>query len=42
MTNITVFQSVDDRDGMYRAGMVEGSEATMDRLAKLLKKKKSE
>lgn len=37
LTNVSVFQSVDDRDGMYKAGMVEGSEASMDRLAKLLK-----
>jgi uncharacterized protein YndB with AHSA1/START domain len=36
ITNISVFQSVDDRDGMYRSGMVEGSEATMDRMANLL------
>ncbi|MGD0817510.1 MAG: SRPBCC domain-containing protein [Methanomassiliicoccales archaeon] len=41
ITNITVFQSVEDRDGMYKAGMVEGSEATMDRMAKLLEKMKS-
>jgi uncharacterized protein YndB with AHSA1/START domain len=42
LTNVSVFQSVDDRDGMYRAGMVEGSEVTMDRMAKLLKKMRSE
>jgi uncharacterized protein YndB with AHSA1/START domain len=41
LTNISVFQSVEDRDGMYQAGMVEGSEATMDRMAKLLRKMKS-
>jgi uncharacterized protein YndB with AHSA1/START domain len=38
LTNVSVFQSVEDRDGMYKSGMVEGSEATMDRLATLLKK----
>jgi uncharacterized protein YndB with AHSA1/START domain len=42
LTNVSVFQSVDDRDGMYKAGMVEGSEATMDRMAKLLKKLQAE
>jgi uncharacterized protein YndB with AHSA1/START domain len=41
LTNVSVFQSVDDRDGMYKSGMVEGSEATMDRMAKLLKKMRS-
>jgi uncharacterized protein YndB with AHSA1/START domain len=41
LTNVSVFQSVEDRDGMYRSGMVEGSEATMDRMAKLLRKMKS-
>jgi uncharacterized protein YndB with AHSA1/START domain len=41
LTNISSFQSVDDRDGMYKAGMVEGAVATMDRLAKLLEKLKS-
>lgn len=41
LTNISVFQTVEDRDGMYRSGMVEGSEATMDRMAKLLRKMKS-
>jgi uncharacterized protein YndB with AHSA1/START domain len=40
LTNVSVFQSVEDRDGMYRTGMVEGSEATMDRLAKLLNRMK--
>ncbi len=41
LTNVSVFQSVEDRDGMYRSGMVEGSEATMDRMAELLRKMKS-
>ncbi len=41
LTNISVFQSVEDRDGMYKAGMVEGSESTMDRMADLLKKMQS-
>lgn len=41
LTNITVFQTVEDRDGMYKAGMVEGSEATMDRMATLLKEMQS-
>ena len=42
LTNVSVFQSVEDRDGMYRSGMVEGSEATMDRMAKLLERMKSQ
>ncbi len=32
----SVFQSVDDRDGMVRSGMERGSTETMDRLAELL------
>ncbi|TAN33284.1 ATPase [bacterium] len=33
-----VFQSVEDRDGMVRSGMREGSSESMDRLAELLAK----
>ena len=40
LTNVSVFQSVEDRDGMYQTGMVEGSDATMDRMAKLLNRMK--
>jgi len=32
----TVFQTVEDRDGMIRSGMREGVVETMDRLANLL------
>jgi uncharacterized protein YndB with AHSA1/START domain len=42
LTNVSVFQSVEDRDGMYRSGMVEGSEATMDRMTKLLERMRSQ
>jgi uncharacterized protein YndB with AHSA1/START domain len=41
LTNVSVFQSVEDRDNMNSAGMVKGSEATTDRMSKLLKKMKS-
>lgn len=33
-----VFQSIEDRDGMYESGAEEGSRATMDRLEALLQK----
>ena len=38
ITTVSAFQNVDDRDGMYRMGMVEGTVATMDRMARILKK----
>lgn len=41
MTNVSVFQSLEDRDNMNSAGVVKGSEATTDRMSKLLKKMKS-
>jgi uncharacterized protein YndB with AHSA1/START domain len=37
-TDRTVFQTVEDRDGMLKSGMEEGAAETMDRLAELLKK----
>lgn len=36
LTNKSVFQSVEDRDGMWQSGMGEGAAETMDRLADLL------
>jgi uncharacterized protein YndB with AHSA1/START domain len=36
LTNISVFQSVADRDEMLKGGMEEGAAETMDRLAELL------
>ena len=36
VTATTVFQTVEDRDGMIRSGMREGVVETMDRLANLL------
>jgi uncharacterized protein YndB with AHSA1/START domain len=36
---ISVFQSVEDRDGMIQSGMEEGSVETWDRLAELLAKR---
>ena len=36
----TVFQSVEDRDGMIKEGMEEGVYASMDRLADLVEKLK--
>jgi uncharacterized protein YndB with AHSA1/START domain len=41
MTNVSVFQSLEDRDNMNSAGVVKGSQATTDRMSKLLKKMKS-
>ncbi|MDQ2943396.1 MAG: SRPBCC domain-containing protein, partial [Candidatus Dormibacteraeota bacterium] len=32
----SVFQSVEDRDGMVQSGMEEGASESMDRLAELL------
>jgi uncharacterized protein YndB with AHSA1/START domain len=36
-----LFQTVEDRDGMYRSGMKEGAIETMDRFEELLEKRKS-
>ncbi len=38
MTDLTVFQSVEDRDTMLKADMERGATDSMDRLAELLKK----
>ncbi len=37
-TGKSIFESVEDRDGMFEAGGREGSQVTMDRLAKLVEK----
>lgn len=42
MTTRSVFQTVEDRDGMLKEGMEEGVFETMDRLAELLKELKIE
>jgi hypothetical protein len=42
MTERVVFQTVEDRDGMLQEGMEEGVFETMDRLAELLAKAKTE
>lgn len=34
--SVSVFQSIEDRDGMAQSGMQEGASETMDRLAELL------
>lgn len=36
LTNLSVFQSVEDRDGMVMSGMEEGAAESMDRFAELL------
>lgn len=36
VTDTTVFQSVEDRDGMYQSGMKEGASESMNRFAELL------
>src|SRR5205823_9575981 len=36
LTDVSVFQTVEDRDGMLRSGMEEGATESMDRLAELL------
>src|SRR6266511_3149224 len=36
LTDSSVFQSVEDRDGMLKAGMEEGARELMDRFAELL------
>jgi hypothetical protein len=38
MTDQSVFQSVEDRDGMLNMGVKEGSSESMDRFAELLTK----
>ncbi|MEO8285226.1 MAG: SRPBCC family protein [Chloroflexota bacterium] len=38
VTTISVFQSVEDRDGMMQSGMQEGDAETMERLEELLAK----
>jgi uncharacterized protein YndB with AHSA1/START domain len=35
-----LFQTVEDRDGMFNSGMKEGATESMDRLEELLKKQK--
>ena len=42
LTDQTVFQTVEDRDGMLQEGMEEGVFETMDRLAELLSKAKTQ
>jgi uncharacterized protein YndB with AHSA1/START domain len=37
LTAQSVFQSVEDRDGMVQSGMEQGAVETMDRLAELLR-----
>jgi uncharacterized protein YndB with AHSA1/START domain len=36
LTDRSVFQTVEDRDGMLKSGMEEGAAETMDRFAELL------
>ena len=36
VTDLMVFQSVADRDGMYQSGMAEGTTELLDRIAELL------
>jgi uncharacterized protein YndB with AHSA1/START domain len=38
MTSKSIFESVEDRDGMLRSGMAEGGPETMDRLAELVER----
>jgi uncharacterized protein YndB with AHSA1/START domain len=38
LTDKSVFQSVEDRDGMLKSGMEEGAAESMDRFAELLAK----
>ena len=37
-TSTAIFQSVEDRDGMFASGMQEGASESMDRLAELVEK----
>jgi uncharacterized protein YndB with AHSA1/START domain len=39
LTDVSVFQSIEDRDGMISAGMEEGAVESMDRFAELLAKR---
>jgi hypothetical protein len=41
VTSTSVFQSVADRDGMFKSGAEEGSTESQDRLVVLLSKLKS-
>ena len=41
LTDQAVFQTVADRDGMLKSGMEEGAAETMDRLANLLKSRRT-
>ena len=36
MIDLSVFQSVEDRDGMLQSGMEEGAVASMDELANIV------
>lgn len=36
VTDIVIFQTVEDRDGMFQSGMKEGASESMDRFAELL------
>jgi uncharacterized protein YndB with AHSA1/START domain len=38
LTEKSVYESVEDRDGMLKSGMEEGTKETMDRLAELVEK----
>jgi uncharacterized protein YndB with AHSA1/START domain len=40
LTVTDLFQSLEDRDGMFKTGMKEGATESMDRLEELLKKQK--
>ena len=38
-TDLAVFQSIEDRDGMLQSGMEEGANDTMDRLEELINRR---
>jgi uncharacterized protein YndB with AHSA1/START domain len=40
LTVTDLFQTIEDRDGMFKSGMKEGATESMDRLEELLKKQK--
>jgi uncharacterized protein YndB with AHSA1/START domain len=40
LTEKSIFESVEDRDGMMKSGMEEGGPEVMDRLAELVEKKR--
>jgi uncharacterized protein YndB with AHSA1/START domain len=42
LTDRSVFQTIEDRDGMLQSGMEEGAVETWDRLAELLEKMQKE